>query len=176
VRAIAGSDAPLTDRTARRRLGKTPPAASGIKLLLPVDGSKASLHAVEHALSLRASGLRADLVVVTVQEPVHHDEVSISLTDLVVDRITEPPGDEALAGAKALFDAAGVDATFEVAAGDPAPVLLSLAARHGCDAIAMGARGRGWMTSALFGSVSRAVLAGSPIPVTIVRHAPPAAG
>ena len=110
------------------------------------------------------------------QEPAHHDEVSVSLTDVVVDRITEPLGDEALVGAKALLAAARVEATFQVAAGDPAPVLLSLAARHGCDAIVMGARGRGWMTSALFGSVSRAVLAGSAIPVTIVRHAPPATG
>ena len=40
-----------------------------MKILLPVDGSAAALAAVRHALALVQEGLRADFVLVNVQEP-----------------------------------------------------------------------------------------------------------
>ena len=40
-----------------------------MRILLPVDGSEASLDAVRHALSLVEQGLQADFVLANVQEP-----------------------------------------------------------------------------------------------------------
>ena len=75
-----------------------------------------------------------------------------------------------MAGAEALLNASGVPYAREIASGDPAPALIDMAHRHGCDAIIMGARGRGALRSALLGSVSQRVVQDASVPVTIVQH------
>lgn len=75
-----------------------------------------------------------------------------------------------MAGAEALFNASGVPYEREIASGEPAPALIDMAHRHGCDAIIMGARGRGALHSALLGSVSQRVVQDAAVPVTIVKH------
>ena len=79
-------------------------------------------------------------------------------------------GGRALKDAETLFEAAGVPFQREIASGDPAQALLEIAVRYGCEAIIMGARGRGALRIALLGSVSHAVLQASAVPVTIVKH------
>lgn len=143
-----------------------------MKILLPVDGSAQALHAVRHALELLDAGLRASFVLATVQEPVYLYERVLPPDAEVLERVTGAVGDKALAGAEALFDAAGVPYEREIASGEPAPVLLDLARRHGCDAIIMGARGRGALRSALLGSVSQRVMHEAELPVTVVKHRP----
>jgi nucleotide-binding universal stress UspA family protein len=56
--------------------------------------------------------------------------------------------------------------------GDPADEILRYVGEEPVDLISMGARGRGRVTGALLGSVSTAVLHGSPVPV-VVLHPPP---
>ena len=141
-----------------------------MKILLPVDGSEPSLDAVRHALHLHQEGLRASFVLVVVQEPTYAFEMMLAPDADTLDRITGAVGARALKNAEALFDAAGLGFEQEIASGDPAPTLLAVAKRFDCDAIVMGARGRGALRSALMGSVSQAVLQTSRLPVTIVRH------
>jgi nucleotide-binding universal stress UspA family protein len=141
-----------------------------MKILLPVDGSEQALHAVRHALELLDAGLRASFVLATVQEPVYLYERLLPPDAEVLERVTGAVGDKSLAGAEALFDAAGVAYEREIASGEPAPVLIDLARRHGCDAIIMGARGRGALRSALLGSVSQRVVHEAELPVTVVKH------
>jgi nucleotide-binding universal stress UspA family protein len=141
-----------------------------MKILLPVDGSEQALHAVRHALELLDAGLRASFVLATVQEPVYLYERLLPPDAEVLERVTGAVGDKSLAGAEALFDAAGVAYEREIASGEPAPVLIELARRHGCDAIIMGARGRGALRSALLGSVSQRVVHEAELPVTVVKH------
>jgi universal stress protein A len=56
--------------------------------------------------------------------------------------------------------------------GDPAEEILTAAREQRADVICLGARGRGRVAGALLGSVSSAVLRGSPVPV-VVWHPPP---
>ena len=79
-------------------------------------------------------------------------------------------GGRALAGAEALLNASGVPYEREIASGEPAPALIDMAHRHSCDAIIMGARGRGALRGALLGSVSQRVVQDASMPVTIVKH------
>ena len=141
-----------------------------LRILIPVDGSDLALDAVHHALRLRREGLQADFVLATVQEPTYVYEMMIAPSTEVLERVTSAEGIRALAGAEAVFKAAGVSFEREIDSGDPAPTLLEIAARQRCDAIIMGARGRGSLRSALLGSVSQALLHASPVPVTIVKH------
>lgn len=144
-----------------------------MKLLVAVDGSDLALDAVRHALRLREAGLRAELVLATVQEPTFLYEMVLPPNADVLERMSGAVGNRALEGAEALLRAAGVTFEREIGSGDPAQTLIDLAGRHGCEGIIVGARGLGAVRSALLGSVSQAVLHASTVPVTVVKHAPP---
>ena len=143
-----------------------------MKLLIPVDGSEAALNAVRHALQLQREGLRASFVLATVQEPSYTYEMLLAPDADVLDRVTGAVGARALKSAEALFEAAGLAFEREIDSGDPVQRLLEIAQRCGCQAIVMGARGRGALQSVLLGSVSLAVLQASNLPVTIVKDNP----
>jgi nucleotide-binding universal stress UspA family protein len=147
-----------------------------MKLLVAVDGSDLALDAVRHALRLRDAGLKADLVLATVQEPTFLYEMVLPPSAEVLERVSGAVGNRALEGAEALLRAAGVPFEREIGSGDPAQTLIDLAGRHGCEGIIVGARGLGAVRSALLGSVSQAVLHASMVPVTVVKHAPPDVG
>lgn len=142
-----------------------------LKILIPVDGSELSLDAVQHGLHLVREGLQASFVLANVQEPASLYEI-VKARDLqVLQGVSEGAGAYLLESAQALCKAAGVACELEVASGDPAHTLVDIAERFGCDAVIMGARGRGAVRSALLGSVSQAMVHASAIPVTIVKHA-----
>jgi nucleotide-binding universal stress UspA family protein len=139
-----------------------------MKILLPVDGTPMSLHAVRHALQLRAQGLDSSFVLVNVQAPPSLYEVVVAHDAGVLDDVRRAAGADLLAPAEALLQAAGAEWESEVAGGEPGHVLVDLVENYGCDAVVMGAGEDG------LGSVATALLQHSPVPVTVVR-APAAA-
>lgn len=141
-----------------------------MELLVAVDGSQQSLEAARHALRLRAAGLAAEFVLVTVQEPTFLYEMVLAPTSDVLERVSGAVGHRALAQAEALFRAAGVPFEHEIGSGEVAPTLLSIAQARGCDGIILGARGLGAVRGALLGSVSQAVVQAATIPVTVVKR------
>lgn len=138
------------------------------KVLVAIDGSEASLGAARHALRLHALGLQCSFVLATIQEPTYNIELMLAPGAEALERLTGAVGERALAPARLLFDAAGVSCESEIGAGDPAPELIEVALRFGCEFIVMGARGHGALRGALLGSVSQSILQTSPLPVTIV--------
>lgn len=140
-----------------------------MKILLPVDGSDDALAAVQHALALRKAGLDAEMVLVNVQEPPSlYEVVTVHDREALTD-VRATAGADLLAPAEALLSAAGVPWESEVAGGQPATLLVELLENYGCEAVVMGARGIGTPASASLGSVAQALLAHSPVPVTLVR-------
>lgn len=147
-----------------------------MKILLPVDGSEPALAAVRHALSLKAQGLDASFVLANVQEPPSLYEVVVAHDPEVLAQVRGAAGDDLLAPAAALLDAAKVEYESEVAGGQAATLLVDLAENYGCDAVVMGARGVGSPQGRGLGSVAHALLLHSPVPVTVVRLPSPEAG
>jgi len=145
------------------------------KILLPVDGSADALAAVRHALRWAAAGMsEAGFVLANVQEPASLYEVVVAHDAERIAALKREAGADLLRSAEALLDAAGVAYESEVAAGAPEHLLVELCERYGCDAIVMGAQGQGATPeSEELGSVALAVLHASPVPVTVVRQAPP---
>ncbi len=140
-----------------------------MKILLPVDGSAPSLHAVHHALQLVQQGLRASFVLVNVQEPASLYEVVVTHDAEQLQQLRQSAGAELLEAAEAALEAAGVDYESEVAGGSPAALVLELLENYGCEAVVMGARGMGEPRGGGIGSVAQAVLQHSAVPVTLVR-------
>ncbi|MEO5697521.1 MAG: universal stress protein [Burkholderiaceae bacterium] len=140
-----------------------------MKILLPTDGSEASLEAVHHALRLVHEGLRASFVLANVQEPASLYEVVVAHDADVIENVSAAAGAHSLEAAQTLLRAAGVEFESEVASGDPANMLVDIGERFECDLIIMGARGVGALSGALLGSVSNSVLHTANVPVMIVK-------
>lgn len=125
---------------------------------------------MRHALHLRSEGLRATFVVGNVQEPATLYEVVTAHDPDVLREVRTRAGEDLVAAAEALLDAAGADYETEIASGEPAHALVEMAERNGCDAIVMGAHGGSDLSALLLGSVSQEVLRTSAVPVTFVRE------
>lgn len=145
-----------------------------MNMMVAVDGSPLSLKAVAYALELIADGLRAQLVLVNVQEPATvYEMVTLHDADALA-KLAQDAGNDMLAPAASAAAKAGVPFVQVVLTGDAVAAMLEALEAHGCQAIIMGSHGKGALTSALLGSVSRAMLEQSPVPVTFVKADPEA--
>jgi len=141
-----------------------------MKILLPVDGSDASLDAVHHALELVRDGLRAEFVLANVQEPASLYELLRAHDAEVIESVSRAAGEHLLEAAAGLCRAAGVGFETVIGTGEPAHLLHDIAEETGCALIVMGARGDGNTRGTRLGSVAHAMLHDALLPVTIVRH------
>ena len=144
-----------------------------MKILVPVDGSSASLDAVQHALQLIREGLQASVVLANVQEPASLWELLRVHDAEQIEAICRSAGEHSLQEAAALCQAAGAEFVQEIAQGEPAATLHDIAEEQDCDLVVMGARGKGQTPGTRLGSVAHALLHDAALPVTIVRHPPP---
>lgn len=147
-----------------------------MKILLAIDGSASALQAVRWALQQAAEGLPSQFVLVNVQEPASLYEVVTAHDAEVIDQVRGAAGADLLREAEALVEAAGHGFESEVAGGVPENLIVELAENYGCAAIVLGARGAGQPEASGLGSVALAVLAHSPLPVTVVPADLPAEG
>jgi len=106
-----------------------------LRILVAVDGSELALDAVRYALRLVQEGnLRATLVLGHVQEEASLLELATRDADAIA-RASVEAGQDLLAGAVALVQAAGVPCETEIALGAPAATLADLAETCGCELI-----------------------------------------
>lgn len=140
-----------------------------MKILLPVDGSTASLEAVRFAIRMAQSGLETSAVLANVQEPATLYELVVAHDPQVIEQVSAAAGAHTLVSAQALLEAAGIAFETEVASGDPAHTILDILERFDCDLVVMGASGTSTLRRALLGSVSNEVLHAAGVPVMIVK-------
>ena len=143
-----------------------------MKVLLPVDGSVASLDAVHFAIRLAREGLALECVLGNVQPPASLYEMVVAHDAELLQSVSGAAGAHALEAAERLLREAGIAFECEVTSGDAGHRLVEMAERFGCEMVVMSARGMGALRQALVGSVSQSVLHASRVPVLIVK--PPA--
>ncbi len=139
-----------------------------LTLAIAVDGSDTALQAVRQGMTLVQNGLNARLALLHVQEPATLLELATQDSDLIAGAAMDA-GEDLLASAEALVQAANIPFTSEIALGEPATVLLDLAENLNASMLLIGARGLGTLRRALMGSVSQAVLNRANLPVLIVK-------
>lgn len=140
-----------------------------LKALLPVDGSRTSLRAVEHVIKLARACEPMAVLLVNVQVPPDSWEVQSFLKASEIQAIQDGKGNDALDAAGKLLDAAGVAYERCVLHGPVAESIVAQAHQAGCDKIIMGAHGESLLEEILIGSVTQEVIRCTDIPVTVVK-------
>jgi YjbE family integral membrane protein len=140
------------------------------KLLLPVDGSDASLRAVNRLLALRGWYKEPPQIhLLNVQHALHKDVSQFIAADDVKSYYHDE-GLKELAAARAQLDGAGVPYVHHVVIGDlAAETIAHFAREHGIDQILMCTHGRSAVADLVLGSVAKGVLQHTDVPVTLVR-------
>lgn len=139
------------------------------KLLIPVDGSPASIHAVDYAIRHADEAISVHLI--NVQPPILSGEINyyvMSISAVLAARYIA--GENALKAAKALLDSKRIEYTTEIVFGSPAKAIVRCAAAQKCTKIVMGTRGRSFLGNIISRSVSNRVVRFAHIPVTLVKE------
>lgn len=142
-----------------------------MKILLAVDGSKASLDAtqnvIEHMDQYRE---RPAIELVTVHRPVPKlPGMGAAVGKSQINEYYREEGEQALAEAKKLLDRARIPYTAHVLVGEPAEMIVKQAKKAGADQIAVGAKGHSAVGKMLLGSTATKVLQLSSIPVLLLK-------
>jgi nucleotide-binding universal stress UspA family protein len=145
-------------------------------VLVPIDGSPRSEHALEYALGMGD----VECTVMTIINPFDTDPSTIGLQSPT--GIPGMPGysEEWYEGARAevedLHAAAseqaaeeGVELASEIDVGDPARRILRYIEDNDIDHVVIGSHDRSDLARILLGSVAERVVRRSPVPVTVVR-------
>jgi nucleotide-binding universal stress UspA family protein len=137
-------------------------------LLVPVDGSDYAERAVDRAIEMHKAKQVKEVHLLNVQLP-----IPTAVTTFVGKRATagyhHDEGMKAVKKANAKLERAKVPHQIHIGVGQPAEIIVEFCRELKCDAIVMGTHGHGAAVGALLGSVSRAVTAKSPVPVTTVK-------
>jgi len=141
-----------------------------MRILLAIDGSELSRHAVDYVIKHRDTLARgAAITCVFIDAPPVLRAVGAFGADPGMPPI--PPVDplELVAPHMDALRAAGFDPSLEVREGDPGVEIAQAAAEGRYDLIVMGTHGRRLLTRALLGSVANKVLQSGSVPVLLVR-------
>jgi nucleotide-binding universal stress UspA family protein len=152
---------------------------SFMKLLVALDGSKASAHALDKALGLSHSDT-TEITLLTVIEPLtsYIPEIMMptgdwvgwrGLPDVELERKLLAAGQNILDQAEALCLEKNIKVSTRLELGLPREVICRIATAEKPDVVILGSRGLGSLERLMLGSVSNYVLHPSEYPVLIVR-------
>ncbi len=136
-------------------------------VLVPVDGSLASHHAVERAAAMTKAHRDVKLLLLNVQQELDR-RYAHGLGNPVAREHLKARGEEQAAAARAYLDDEGCCYEFMIAFGHPAEVIARTARERNCTDIIMGSHGWGRFGRAFFGSTGDAVEHECALPVAHV--------
>ncbi|MBP7778131.1 MAG: universal stress protein [Acidobacteria bacterium] len=138
-------------------------------VLVPVDGSESATRAVGWVSRLLAGQPGARLHLLHVQPVIDAWEVTSHLGKDDIARFYATGSQAVLEPAAAIAKASGLAVETHAAVGEIATEVNAHVGQLGCDAIVMGTRGRGPVTSLLLGSTTLKVIHLAEVPVTLIK-------
>lgn len=141
-----------------------------MKMLIAVDGSEHSRHAIEAAARLASQMRSVQVVLLNVADAMMFYGELPPFDLEAVERAQRQHQEQLLAEAQAQARACGLqDVLSQSAVGLAAQEILRVADERGVDQIVMGTHGRGAVGSLLLGSVAQRVVHQAKVPVLLVR-------
>ncbi len=142
-----------------------------MKIVVPVDGSPASIRAVKLAISIAKGKRGSRLILVSVHNLVTEGlgEAAAVMPRAFEERTIQHLGRMATHKAAGLCTKARVKFKTCIESGAIAPTIAQVMGREGADHIVMGTRGLGGVRGLLLGSVANKIVQLSLVPVTLVK-------
>lgn len=150
----------------------------GYQILVAFDGSDESARAIEYGCEI-GSGLDASITVAYAVQPDIYEaasgEVQSNFADAYRREIlrtidaAEEQGQEYLAEAEEIAEAAGWDISTELLYGDPVNKLLEFGGATDVNTIVVGHQGQTARSDGSIGSVAKALIERASVPVTVAR-------
>jgi nucleotide-binding universal stress UspA family protein len=141
-----------------------------MKILVPVDGSKNSLKAIQYAAKL-AQDLRSksSIVVISVHDDSSLSQVASYVGKKEVENYLIETSETQLKAAQKALAKSKVAHSFIIEIGHIAETILKVANKEKCDLIVMGSKGRSAIADLLLGSVAQRVTSKAKQPVVLVK-------
>lgn len=137
------------------------------RIVVPVDSSALSRRALTHALELaRNTGAKLTVLYVNQIIPLYHSTSGPERQYIPFEKLD---GEDILNAMLADMGIQSDSISKRSATGNPAPLIVTVAAEERANLIVMGSRGFGLLTGLLLGSVSQSVIKHAPCPVLIVK-------
>lgn len=137
------------------------------RILIAIDGSKASMKAIEYVVRRKRRGEDIDAFILNVQPsiPVKAGFVTRGM----IKEFQQQESDKVLGRPeiKPLQKYLKADAYVEI--GEPAACIVAFAKKTKCEEIVVGSRGLGGVKGVLLGSIASKVIQISPLPVVVVK-------
>jgi nucleotide-binding universal stress UspA family protein len=142
-------------------------AQAMLQVLVPVDGTPNSRHAVRHVIREFAKNPAIEIHLLNVQAPFSR-HVALFASRKNRDSFHRDAAEKALRPVRAMLDHAGVPYTTHVEVGRKAPIIAQTARRLRCDHIVMGTARKNSLTRMLEASVTNQVLELTTVPVEVI--------
>ena len=140
------------------------------KVLVPFDGSKSALRALQYAIKLaKQNRLLSIHVVYAHEEPLVYGEIEVYVPREKMAQLQRRHGNDVLAVAEKHLKKAAVPYTMEILVGHFAEVIAARASTLRCDSIVMGTRGMTAISNLVMGSVATKIVHLAKVPVTLVK-------
>ena len=138
-----------------------------LKVLVPVDGSPNSQHAVRHVINEFAKNRGLEVHLLNVQAPFSRHIAQFS-SKKNRDSFHRDEAGKALRPVRRMFDAAGVPYAAHIEVGRKAEVIVETARRLRCDHIVLSTARKNSLTRMLEASVTNRVLELTTVPVEVI--------
>ncbi len=138
------------------------------RILVPVDGSEASLRALRFAAQ-RAREAEGEVHLLHVEPPAAAEALRAYAVRPELEKVRADAGGRVLQDATEALAPEKVRSTEHLQRGEPAHTIARFAAAHAIDEVVMGTRGLGALGSVFLGSVAQRVVHLVEVPVTLVK-------
>jgi nucleotide-binding universal stress UspA family protein len=139
------------------------------KVLVPVDGSRASLCAVRHVIAESQGTEGCNIHLLNVQRPLRQ-HVAQFLSRATRESFYRDESEKALRCARAMLEDARMSYVFHAEVGPPADIIAEKALQLGCNQIVMGTARKSSLTRAIESSVTNQVLEITRVQVVVIAE------
>ena len=140
-----------------------------LKVLVPVDGSDSSQHAVSKVIELSNRLAPMEIHLLNVQPRILSGEVVMFVGQDAINKYHREESENALKPGRKLLDQARLHYTVHAKVGNIAATIVLSAQELGCEMIVMGVRGMSPIKNLVVGSIATQVIHYAEIPIMLVK-------